>query len=147
MKHLLFALAAFFLTQTIHAQKVKWAFASKKISADKYELRITATVPAGWHIYSQSSHTDGPIPTKFTFNNNALLTMEGKVKEVGKLEKYYDNNFKVEVKYFSNKVEFVQVVKMKGKIKTNVSGQVESMICDNKKCMPPSTEKFNIALK
>ncbi|MBL7728614.1 MAG: hypothetical protein JNM68_13045 [Dinghuibacter sp.] len=147
MKQLLFALAAFLITHTASAQKVKWTFTSKKLAADKYELRITATVPQGWHIYSQSSHPDGPIPTKFTFNNNALLSLDGKVKEVGKLEKYYDDNFKVEVKYFSNKVEFVQVVKMKGKIKTNVSGQVESMICDNKKCMPPSTEKFNIALK
>jgi hypothetical protein len=147
MKQLMFTLAAFFIIATAGAQKVSWAFTSKKIAADKYELHLTATVPSNWHIYSQLSHSDGPIPTKITFNNNALLTMEGKIKEVGKLEKYFDNNFNVEVKYFANKVDFVQVVKMKGKIKTNVSGQVESMICDNRKCLPPSTVKFNIALK
>lgn len=147
MKQLIFTLAAFLVMNVAGAQKVKWTFTSKKLSADKYELHLTATVPSGWHIYSQASHTDGPIPTKFTFNNNALLTLDGKVKEKGKLEKYYDNIFKVEVKYFADKVDFVQVVKLKSKIKTNVSGQVESMICDNRKCMPPSTENFNIALK
>lgn len=147
MKQLIFTLAAFIVMQTVGAQKVKWTFTAKKLSGDKYELHMTATVPAGWHIYSQNTPDDGPIPTKFSFNNNALLKIDGKVKEVGKLEKYFDQNFKVEVKYYSDKVDFVQVVKLKSKIKTNVSGQVESMICNDVRCMPTATEKFNIALK
>lgn len=147
MKQLIFTLAAFILMQTAGAQKVKWTFTAKKLSNDKYELHMTATVPSGWHIYSQNTPDDGPIPTKFTFNNNALLKVDGKVKEVGKLEKFYDPNFKVEVKYYSNKVNFIQVVKLKSKIKTNVSGQVESMICNDERCMPTTTENFNIALK
>jgi hypothetical protein len=147
MKKLMITLVAFLVVFTASAQKIKWTFTAKKLSADKYEVHLTAALPAGWHVYSQTSHEDGPIPTKITFNNNALISLEGKVKETGKLEKYFDNNFKVEVKYFADKVDFVQVVKMKGKIKTNVSGQVESMICDNQKCLPPSTVKFNVALK
>lgn len=147
MKQLIFTLAAFIVMQTAGAQKVKWNFTAKKLSGDKYELHMTATVPSGWHIYSQNTPEDGPIPTKFTFNNNALVKLEGKTKEVGKLEKFYDENFKVEVKFYANKVDFVQVVKLKSKIKTNISGQVESMICNDSRCLPSTSESFNIALK
>jgi DsbC/DsbD-like thiol-disulfide interchange protein len=141
---LLVTLAAFY---TANAQKVNWRFTSKKLAPGKYELHLTANLPSGWHIYSQASHTDGPTPTQFTFNNNPLFTAEGKIREVGKMKNYFDSNFKVDVKYFPDRVDFVRVVKLKTKIKTNVSGQVESSICNNRVCMPTSTMKFNIALK
>ncbi|MBC7423829.1 MAG: sugar transporter, partial [Ferruginibacter sp.] len=59
---------------------------------------------------------------------------------------YFDKNFKVEVKYFEGKVDFVKIVTVKGKINTNVSGSVESMICNDRTCMPPTKATFNIAL-
>jgi len=147
MKQLVFTLIAFFTIQTVSAQKIKWEFTAKKLSGDKYELHMTATVPSGWHVYSQNSPEDGPIPTKFTYNANALVKLDGKTKEVGTLEKYYDQNFKVEVKYYGGKVDFVQVVKLKSKIKTNISGQVESMICNDSRCLPTTAVNFSIALK
>ena len=70
----------------------------------------------------------------------------GKVSEKGKLVSYFDKNFKVDVKYFEGVVDFVQKVKVKGKLKTNLSGEVESMICNDRTCMPPTTEKFNVLL-
>lgn len=134
------------LTTAFAQQKTSWTFTAKKLAGNKYELHMTATPPAGWHVYSQNTPDGGPIPTSFTFNNNALVTLSGKVKETGKTVKYFDKNFKVNVIYFEGKVEFVQVVTVKGKIKTNVSGEVESMICNDRTCMPSTTEKFNIAL-
>lgn len=128
-------------------QKISWGFVAKKITNNTYELHMTATPPAGWHIYSQTTPTGGPIPTEFKFTNNALLTVVvAKPKEVGKLVTYFDKNFKVDVKYFEGKVDFVKKVTVKGRIKTNISGTVESMICNDRTCMPPTTEKFNIAL-
>lgn len=126
---------------------VKWHFAAKKLSATKYELKMTASLPAGWHIYSQNMEEGGPEPTKFTFAKNALLVNQGKPKEIGKLIKSHDENFGIDVKYYANKVDFVQTVTLKGKIKTNVSGEVEYMICNDSKCLPPTTARFNIALK
>jgi len=134
------------LTSVFAQQKTSWTFTAKKLAGNKYELHMTATPPAGWHVYSQNTPDGGPIPTIFTFNNNALVTLSGKVKENGKTIKYFDKNFKVNVIYFEGKAEFVQVVTVKGKIKTNVSGEVESMICNDRTCMPSTTEKFNIAL-
>ncbi len=131
----------------IAQQKISWSFVAKKISNNSYVLHMTATPPIGWHIYSQTTPEGGPIPTEFKFTNNALLTVAAaKPKEVGKLITYFDKNFKVDVKYFEGKVDFVKTVTVKGKIKTNISGMVESMICNDRTCMPPTTEKFNIAL-
>jgi hypothetical protein len=149
MKKIIASATAFLLVFSLSAQKITWTYAAKKIAEGKYEVRITAMVPEGWHLYSQNT-PDGVgmgIPTKISFNKNALLSLEGKTKEVGKLQKEADKTSKTQVLFYAGKVEFVQVVKLKGKIKTNISGEVESMICDDKRCLPPSTEKFNVALK
>lgn len=131
----------------IAQQKINWSFVAKKLPGSKYELHMTATPPMGWHVYSQTTPEGGPIPTEFKFTNNSLVTVAAaKPKEAGKLVTYFDKNFKVDVKYFEGKVDFVKTVTVKGKIKTNISGTVESMICNDRTCMPPTTEKFNIAL-
>ena len=38
-----------------------------------------------------------------------------------------------------NTVDFVQTVKLKGNIKTSVAGSVEFMVCNDSRCLPPST--------
>lgn len=132
---------------TLQAQKAKvqWKFASKKVQNDKIEIVMTATVPSGWHIYSQFTG-EGPVATAFTFNNNALVQLDGAVKEKGKLITINDDIWKNKQKFYSGTVQFVQVVKLKAKIKTNISGEVEYMICDDSSCLPPTTQKFNITL-
>ena len=147
MKKISFAFALVLLMGTVNAQqKINWSYSAKKLANNKYEIHITATPPVGWHVYSQLTPEGGPIPTSFKFNNNALVAFQGNVSEKGKVISYYDKNFKVNVKYFEGKADFVQVVTVKGNIKTNISGEVESMICNDKTCMPPTTEKFNVAL-
>jgi thiol:disulfide interchange protein DsbD len=125
---------------------VKWAYSAKKISAGKYEVHMTANIEKGWHLYSQTTPEGGPVPTKFTFTKNPLVTMGGPVREVGKLETHFEKLFDVQVKQFSDKVDFVQVVTVKGNVKTNVSGKVEYMVCDDKQCLPPATQQFSISL-
>ena len=126
---------------------VKWSFSSKKLDASTYEVHITATIDKGWHTYSQSTPEGGPIPTSINFTKNPLISMEGKSKEVGKMEQHHEPLFNVDVKQFSDKVDFVQVVKVKGAANTSVSGTIESMACNDKQCLPPSTEKFSVSLK
>ena len=149
MKKLLFLSLSFLLVHFAFAQSpVSWSFASKKVSDNVYEVRLTATMQPGWHLYSQSQPADAiAIPTSFNFNNNPLLTLDGKTKELGKLEKYKDPALGVTANQYSNKVDFVQLVTVKGKAKTNVTGKLEYQTCDDKKCLPPKTVNFSIALK
>lgn len=147
MKKITFAFVLVLLMGAATAQqKISWSYSAKKLANNKYEIHIMASPPVGWHVYSQLTPEGGPIPTTFKFNNNALVALQGSVSEKGKVVTYYDKNFKVNVKYFEGKADFVQVVTVKGNIKTNISGEVESMICNDKTCMPPTTEKFNVAL-
>jgi hypothetical protein len=124
---------------------VKWTATSKK-KADGYEVVLTATLPKPWHIYSQFTGKGGPLPTTLKFTKNPLLSFEGDVKEVGKLKEEYDTNFDTKVKFFGEKVDFVQTVKLKGPVKTNVNVTIEYMTCDDSQCLPPTKKTFNVSL-
>jgi DsbC/DsbD-like thiol-disulfide interchange protein len=126
---------------------VKWNFSSKKIGASTYELHLTATLDHGWHTYSQTTPDGGPIATSIAFTQNPLVLIQGQSKEVGKMEQRHEDLFGVDVKQFSNKVDFVQTVKLKGKVKTSLNGTVEYMTCNDHECLPPTKEKFSVALQ
>ncbi|HET9277426.1 MAG TPA: protein-disulfide reductase DsbD domain-containing protein [Flavitalea sp.] len=126
---------------------VKWSFSSKKINETTFEVSLVATVDPSWHIYSQTTPDGGPTPTTISFAKNPLLNLEGTAKEVGKLEQKHEPLFGVDVKQFSNKVEFVQTVTLKAKAKTTINGTIEFMTCNNRECLPPTTQSFSVALK
>jgi thiol:disulfide interchange protein DsbD len=127
---------------------VSWSFSSKKISDKTYELHLTANIQYGWHLYSQEQPQDAiAIPTSVKINNNPLLKFDGRVKELGKMETFKDKTLGISQNQYSGNVDFVQVVKLKANARTNVSGSVEFQTCDDKKCLPPKTVTFNVALK
>ncbi len=126
---------------------VQWTYSARKKADKVYELVITAKMARPWHVYSQFTPEGGPVPTKLSFKNNPLATLDGKVKELGKLKVEHDQSFGVDVKSFYDQVEFVQTVKLKGNVKTNISGTVEYMVCDDHQCLPPTTKSFDIKLQ
>jgi len=150
MKKIILLGFSFLLTMALNAQlinPVSWTFSAKKLGTNTYEIHMTATIQNGWHLYSQNQPEDAiAIPTTFTINPNPLIKLNGKVKEKGKLEKFTDKTLDLSANQYSDKVEFMQVVNLKGKAKTNFSGSVEYQTCDNKKCLPPKTVNFNVAL-
>jgi thiol:disulfide interchange protein DsbD len=149
MKQLFFALAAVLITGFASAQNpVSWTYSAKKVGDKTYELQLMAIIQPGWHLYSQTQPADAIAqPTSFNFNKNPLLKLEGTVKENGKLEKYTDKSLGVSANQYSNKVVFVQKVKLMGNAKTAVTGKLEYQTCDDEKCLPPRTVNFSIPLK
>lgn len=108
---------------------------------------MKATMLPKWHLYSQTQPEDAiAIPTSFVFSPNPLFTLEGKVKETGKIEKYFDKTLGVSANQYSNSVLFTQVVKLKGNAKTSITGTVEYQTCDDEKCLPPKKVNFKVAL-
>ncbi len=142
-----FAVLIAFMSFSQPKNPVSWNYEAKKKSANTYEVTLTATVESPWHIYSQNTGKGGPIPTNISFKANPLVTKAGTVKEQGKLEKVYDKNFNTNVLYYSEKVAFVQTVKVKGNIKTSISGTVEYMVCDDSQCLPPVKKSFDLKLQ
>ncbi|HEU4633827.1 MAG TPA: protein-disulfide reductase DsbD domain-containing protein [Flavisolibacter sp.] len=150
MKKILAFVLSFVVLQAVNAQvknPVQWTYTAKKVNATTYEVHLTATIEDGWHLYSQTTPDGGPVATSIAFAKNPLVTLEGTIKEIGKLEQRHEELFGVDVKQFSNRVDFVQTVKIKGKAKTALNGSVEFMTCNDRECLPPQTQKFSIALK
>ncbi len=148
MKRSLSLVLSVFLAFAAYAQgnPYSWTYSSKKIADNVYELHFHMDINNPWHTYSQFTPDGGPVATKFSFAKNPLYILDGPVKENGKLTKKFESVFGVDVKYFSEKVDFVQVVKLKTSAKTNFSGSVEFMVCNDQQCLPPATQKFSIAL-
>ena len=144
---ILVAIAIVAFTKSFSQSPVDWNFSSKKINASTYEIHLTAKIEGEWHTYSQTTPDGGPVPTTISFSKNPLVTLKGAAKEVGKLEKHFEELFGVEVKQFSDKVDFVQTVTVKAGIKTSVNGSVSYMVCNDRECQPPATVKFSILLK
>ena len=134
---------------SLHAQNpISWSFTAKKLADKSYELHMTATIQPGWHLYSQTQPDDAvAMPTGFKLNNNPLLVLDGKPKEVGKMEKFHDAKLDISANQYANKVDFVQTVKLKANAKTNVSGNVEFQTCNDQKCLPPKTVNFSITIE
>lgn len=126
---------------------VSWKFSFKKIADKTYEVHLTASVDEPWHIYSQSTPKGGPLPTTISFSKNPIVQLTGKPKEVGEMEMYHDNIFDVDVYSYTSKVDFVQIVKLKSAVKTNVAGTVQFMACTKEQCLTPQKLNFNIKLQ
>jgi DsbC/DsbD-like thiol-disulfide interchange protein len=146
MKKIIVAIVLMVFVGSVTAQinnPVQWTYTAKKIADKTYELHITATIGSNWHLYAQDAG-EGPEPTKLTFTANPLVSLDGKVKEVGKMEKSFDKNFNSTLKYYASKVDFVQKVKVKSAIATVVKGSVNFMVCNDKQCLPPKDVPFSI---
>ncbi|MEO7922622.1 MAG: protein-disulfide reductase DsbD domain-containing protein [Chitinophagaceae bacterium] len=127
---------------------VMWSFSAKKIADKTYEIHMKATIQQNWHLYSQSQPDDAiAIPTEFKISPNPLFKMEGKIKELGKMEKMNDATLGVSANQYSHTVDFVQKIKLRANVKTNFSGTVEYQTCDDKKCLPPKKVNFTVVIK
>ena len=146
MKKLLAIGALLLMSVGVFAQiehPVTWAYAAKKTSPTEATLFIKATIQPGWHIYSLNVKEGGPIKTSFTFAKSKDYILIGKAVEPKAISKYEDV-FKMNVSYFEKEVIFQQKIKLKSAKATTVTGGLEYMTCDNKRCLPPEDVNFTI---
>ncbi|MEY8870355.1 cytochrome c biogenesis protein CcdA [Meridianimaribacter flavus] len=117
-------------------EPVKWSTSVEKISDTEYNLVSIATIDKGWHLYSQNVPDDGPIPTTFTYTEDGFQLLENTKEEEG--HTVDDPVFEMKIKFFENKAEFKQRVKVLNNELSIVKGEVEFMVCDDARCLPPS---------
>ncbi|MGB1316916.1 MAG: protein-disulfide reductase DsbD domain-containing protein, partial [Flavobacteriales bacterium] len=120
---------------------IDWSFKAERISETEAELTFTADIEGGWHLYSQVIDGDGPVPTSFTFKELGGAELVGKVSE-GEGHSEMDENFGMILKYFEGKADFVQKVKVSNSA-TTISGELEFMVCNDERCLPPEYHDFN----
>lgn len=117
-------------------EPVKWSTSVEKISDTEYNLVSIATIDKGWHLYSQNVPDDGPIPTTFTYTEDGFQLLENTKEEEG--HTVDDPVFEMKIKFFENKAEFKQRIKVLNNELSIVKGEVEFMVCDDARCLPPS---------
>ncbi|MEY3506837.1 MAG: hypothetical protein RIR44_69 [Bacteroidota bacterium] len=150
MKKIITLLSVIWITVSAAAQiqdPVDWSYSVKKVSADTYTFTATANIEGDWHIYSQTTGKGGPVPTKINFNKNPLITVVGATKETGQVKQVYDELFKTTVRFIGETATYTQTIKVRGGVKTNISGFVAYMVCDDRQCLPPSKKTFDLKLQ
>lgn len=131
-------------TAQIH-DPVKWTTSVEKVSDTEYNLVANARIDSGWHLYSQNVPKDGPIPTLFIFNENKNYTLIGNVlEEEG--HTVNDPVFNMVIKFFDNNATFKQRIKVANANLVDVKGEVEFMVCDDSRCLPPTYADLNFNL-
>ncbi|SMC60918.1 Disulphide bond corrector protein DsbC [Pedobacter nyackensis] len=128
-------------------QPVLWTASAKPLKDNTFEIRLIASISDGWYIYSQFMGNKGPLPTSITYKKNPSVDILGKVEEIGELKQKYESSFGIDVKYYYNKVEFIQQVKLNGKLPVTLNGSVAYMGCNAQMCMPPQVEDFKVVLR
>lgn len=147
MKKYFFILLSF-LAVNLHAQimdPVDWSFETKDLGDGTYELHFLASMDDGWAVYSQNIEDGGPIPTSFTFDDEDTFEIVGEIKEEGEMEEKFDKMFEMTLRKYSDKVNFVAVVK--GKEGQTITGYLTFMTCDSQRCLPPEDVDFEFVLK
>lgn len=130
--------------QPADVNPVTWKFRSTKIDSRKYEIRITAKIEEPWHIYSQDVNPNLAYPTVIFFFNNPMVVLNHKIKEDGVIiVKDYEG---VAIKYYNDKVDFIQIVSLKGDVSTCINGRIEYQVCTDGHCLSPSIKRFSIQL-
>ena len=119
---------------------VSWKTSIEKINEEEAFLVATATIDNGWHLYGQEIPAGGPRPTVFTFAPNENYQLIGNTLEDSGITED-DKIFKMKIKYFAYKATFKQKVKLL-KEDVKVEAEVQFMVCDDTKCLPPKTEEL-----
>lgn len=121
---------------------VKWSTSVEKISETEFILKAQASIQSGWHLYGQYIEEGGPSPTVFTFHNSKKTfdLIDKTTEENG--HEVMDKIFNMKIKYFEDKALFTQKVKFTSNAIFDIAAQVEFMVCDDKNCLPPSSEEL-----
>ncbi len=124
---------------------ISWHTSAKKTSDSTFRITVAATIKEGWHIYAADPGGDGTqIPTELTFARNPQVKMLGKLKTEGKIVTEEITELEYSINYYKQKVSFIQDVQVA--TNTTLKGSVYFQICDDEKCLNPTTEEFALTL-
>jgi thiol:disulfide interchange protein len=134
-------------TQAQILTPVKWTWKAEPTGKGEYKLVFTAKIDKGFHTYGQYIGDKGPVPTKISFDDkNKDVQLIGKTTETGpKVHDEHDPVFDMQLKYFEEAMICEQKIKVLKD--TKLKGEIEFMVCDDTKCLPPTTDEFEFDLK
>ena len=132
MKKVLFFLLIFLAFANANAQivkPVKWTSKVEQLSDSEFNLVMEGKIDDEWHVYSQYTPENGPLPAEFTFEKaKGNYELIGKVKE-SPYKKQYNEVFEVDEYYFEKKVTFTQKVTIVNAKLTSIKAKIDYQVC------------------
>ena len=110
---------------------------------------MQAEIAKGWHIYSLTQKSGGPIPLRLELVGPADVLMRG-VIDAPKPDRTFDKNFGIETELYSGSPRFTIPVGVPGHSLTGIRRfQIGAryQVCSDKVCLPPRTDKLDVALR
>ena len=108
---------------------VKWTSKVEKISNTEYNLIMSGKIDDEWHVYSQFTPADGPLPAEFNFEDlKGNYELVGKTKE-SPYKKQFNDVFGVDEYYFDKKVRFTQKIKILNPKLTSIKAKIDYQVC------------------
>ena len=134
---ILLLLTTVFAAQAQMVNPVHFTSELKMGKGAEAEIVFSATIDAGWHVYSTDLGQEGPIEASFNAVKMDGAERVGKLTPKGKEIKKFDDMFGMELKYFENAVTFVQKIKFT-KPEYDIDCYLEFGACNDRSCMPPT---------
>lgn len=140
---LLFIFAAIFPATAQLQDPVHFSASTKRTSPTSIAVTFSASIDAGWHVYSNNIGAGGPTPASFHFDNKQGVEVDGPLQAAGAAKTVMDPVFNMKVTYFEHHVVFVQKLKITSK-KFSAKGYLEYGSCNDQNCMPPTQVEFAV---
>ena len=123
---------------------VQWKTKVVQKSATEFELIMDATIENEWHMYSQFTPENGPLPTVFDYKNaKGNFDLVGKTKE-SPYKKVYNDIFEVDEYYFAKTAQFKQIIKVTNPKVKEVKVYVEYQVCKEQCIQQDATFTFKL---
>ena len=123
------------------ATPVHFSSELKELKGQEAEIVFTASIDAGWHVYSTDLGDDGPISASFNIVKMDGAETVGKLQARGNEIKQFDKMFNMELRYFEKAVTFVQKIRFT-KPEYDIDCYVEYGTCNDQSCLPPTEAVF-----
>ncbi|MEO8911151.1 MAG: protein-disulfide reductase DsbD N-terminal domain-containing protein [Gemmatimonadaceae bacterium] len=111
-------------------------------------VTIRADIAPGWHIYSLTQKSGGPIPLRITLLAPEDVVVRGIIK-APQPEREFDQNFGIETELYSGSPLFTIPVGIPGSAQPGtrkIQVAVRYQVCSDKLCLPARTEKLDATL-
>lgn len=135
---LFFTLLAILTATAQMADPVHFKAQLKDAGNGQGEIVFSATIDAGWHVYSTSLGSGGPISATFHVTKMEGVETVGALMPRGNEQQKFDKLFNQQVRYFEQQATFVQQIRFT-QSHYAIDCYLEYGACNDEMCMPPST--------
>lgn len=124
---------------------VKWSSKIEMTSDNTGEVVFTATIDAGWHMYSHDCDPQaGPSPLSINFSTLKGAVLEGDLKADRPSTKVFDKMFEADLNFWENGITLRQAFKAT-EPEFSIDGTIRYAACNDENCIPPGKEPFELS--